>query len=190
MNHVTKTALAGLLALFAASASATDGTIEFKGEILGTVCEFADSDVVEVQLGSYASHQFKFVGDKSPTVPFTIPLKNCPTTAWEHDDGSVDASFQLWLETRSGGTTGPDNNLVAVTGAISTETAEGVGIHIEKDANTPMALNKLNSPRTIFPITGVTMDLNLAAYYVSTVESTAIKPGDADATVDVTLDYR
>ena len=39
MNKVTKTAIVGLLALFAGNAAATDGEIVFDGEILKSACE-------------------------------------------------------------------------------------------------------------------------------------------------------
>lgn len=38
--------------------------------------------------------------------------------------------------------------------------------------------------------TGEQTDVNLQAYYVSTVESSAITAGEANASVDVTIDYR
>lgn len=44
MNKVTKTAIVGLLALFAGNAAATDGEIVFDGEILKSACEINDSD--------------------------------------------------------------------------------------------------------------------------------------------------
>ncbi|EPQ7760329.1 fimbrial protein, partial [Escherichia coli] len=51
MNKVTKTAIAGLLALFAGNAAATDGEIVFDGEILKSACEINDSDKkIEVAL--------------------------------------------------------------------------------------------------------------------------------------------
>lgn len=54
MNKVTKTAIAGLLALFAGNAAATDGEIVFDGEILKSACEINDSDKkIEVALGHY-----------------------------------------------------------------------------------------------------------------------------------------
>lgn len=105
MNKVTKTAIAGLLALFAGNAAATDGEIVFDGEILKSACEINDSDKkIEVALGHYNAEQFRSVGDRSPKIPFTIPLVNCPVTGWEHDNGNVEASFRLWLETRDNGT--------------------------------------------------------------------------------------
>ncbi len=39
MNKVTKTAIVGLLALFAGNAAATDGEIVFDGEILKSACD-------------------------------------------------------------------------------------------------------------------------------------------------------
>ncbi|HFV4459894.1 TPA: fimbrial protein, partial [Escherichia coli] len=54
MNKVTKTAIAGLLALFAGNAAATDGEIVFDGEILKSACEINDSDKkIEVALGHW-----------------------------------------------------------------------------------------------------------------------------------------
>lgn len=95
----------GLLALFAGNAAATDGEIVFDGEILKSACEINDSDKkIEVALGHYNAEQFRSVGDRSPKIPFTIPLVNCPVTGWEHDNGNVEASFRLWLETRDNGT--------------------------------------------------------------------------------------
>lgn len=104
MNVIAKSVAVGLLAMAAGSAWASDGTIEFTGEITTSTCEFANGDTVNVELGHYSNTQFKTVGDKSPTTPFTIPLTNCPTEAWKHVDGSESKSFQLWLETRNGGT--------------------------------------------------------------------------------------
>lgn len=81
MNKVTKTAIAGLLALFAGNAAATDGEIVFDGEILKSACEINDSDKkIEVALGHYNAEQFRNIGERSPKIPFTIPLVNCPMT--------------------------------------------------------------------------------------------------------------
>ncbi len=83
MNKVTKTAIVGLLALFAGNAAATDGEIVFDGEILKSACEINDSDKkIEVALGHYNAEQFRSVGERSPKIPFTIPLVNCPVTGW------------------------------------------------------------------------------------------------------------
>ncbi|EGT3580917.1 type 1 fimbrial protein [Klebsiella oxytoca] len=189
MNVIAKSVAVGLLAMAAGSAWASDGTIEFTGEITTSTCEFANGDTVNVELGHYSNTQFKTVGDKSPTTPFTIPLTNCPTEAWKHVDGSESKSFQLWLETRNGGTTGANNDLVAVTGSATPAT--GVGIRIDRASDgAQLALNKLNDTPVTFDSTGEQTDVNLQAYYVSTVESSAITAGEANASVDVTIDYR
>lgn len=191
MNIINKTLLASSLALLASSAMATDGTIEFTGEILASTCNFQNNeDVLDVELGHYGAKQFKTIGDRTPAIPVDIRLENCPIGDWVHLDGNKDNSFQVWLETRSGGTTGANNDLVAVT---SMEVpAEGVGIRIDSvKHNTQMALNKLNTPKISFtPEADGTTTVALQAYYVSTVENTAIKPGEANASVDVTIDYR
>ncbi|EEZ4380870.1 type 1 fimbrial protein [Escherichia coli] len=190
MNIINKTLLASCLAISAGSAMATDGTIEFTGAILESTCEFANGDVINVELGHYARNQFKSVGDRTPAIPFNIPLKNCPTDEWEHVNGDKDTSFQLWLETRSGGTTGTNNELVAVS-SLDTP-AEGVGIRIDSvKHDIQMPLNQLATPKISFtPEADGTATLAFLAYYVSTVESTDIKPGEANASVDVTIDYR
>lgn len=90
MNKVAKSIAVSLLALSAGSAWATDGTIEFTGEILTSTCEFASGDVINVELGRYSAHQFKSVGDRTPAIPVDIPLKNCPTTPWVHVNGTTD----------------------------------------------------------------------------------------------------
>jgi type 1 fimbria pilin len=190
MNNFTKCVAAGLLSLAAGNAMATDGTIEFTGEILTSTCEFENSDVINVELGHYAANQFKSIGDRSPAIPVDIPLKNCPTEPWAHLDGNTDNSFQVWLETRSGGTTGANNELVAVTGMETAAT--GVGIRIDRASDgAQMALNKLTSPKISFtPDEDGKATVGLQAYYVSTVAASSITPGEANASVDVTIDYR
>ncbi|MES3500359.1 fimbrial protein [Citrobacter portucalensis] len=191
MNKITKSITASLLILSAGSAWATDGTIEFTGEILTNTCEFADGDVINVELGHYAANQFKEVGDHSPAIPVDIPLKNCPTTPWEHVDGTTDNSFQLWLETRAGGTVVGFDNLVAPTSLDTAAT--GVGIRIDRASDgKQMSLNKLTAgPKISFkPEADGTTTVGLQAYYVSTVTSPQITQGEANASVDVTIDYR
>lgn len=190
MSKLCKLAIAGMLALAAGNVMATDGTIEFTGEILSSTCEFENGDVINVELGHYAASQFKEPGDRSPAIPVDIPLKNCPTEPWVHTDGNTDSSFQIWLETRSGGTTGTNNELVAVTGME--KAATGVGIRIDRASDgMQMALNKLNSPKVTFaPAADGTATVGLQAYYVSTVATSLITPGEANASVDVTVDYR
>ncbi|HFG9583254.1 TPA: fimbrial protein [Salmonella enterica subsp. enterica serovar Victoria] len=178
MNKVTKTAIAGLLALFAGNATATDGEIVFDGEILKSACEINDSDrKIEVALGHYNAEQFRSVGDRSPKIPFTIPLVNCPMAGWEHDNGTV--------------TNFPN---LAKVGSFAGTAATGVGIRIDDaESGNIMPLNAMGTENTVYQIpaesAGV-VNVDLIAYYVSTVEASEITPGEADAVVNVTLDYR
>ncbi|HHT8252677.1 TPA: fimbrial protein [Citrobacter braakii] len=190
MNKITKSIAVSLIALSAGSAWATDGTIEFTGEILTSTCEFSNGDVINVELGHYAAAQFKSPGDRSPAIPVDIPLKNCPTTPWEHVDGTTDNSFQVWLETRAGGTVANYDDLVAVSSLDTAAT--GVGIRIDRASDgQQMSLNKLTTPKVSFtPDADGTTTVGLQAYYVSTVEASQITPGEANASVDVTIDYR
>lgn len=192
MNKITKSIAVSLIALSAGSAWATDGTIEFTGEILTSTCEFSNGDVIKVELGHYAAAQFKSVGDRSPAIPVDIPLKNCPTTPWEHVDGTTDNSFQVWLETRAGGTVAaPDHDALVAVSSLDTP-ATGVGIRIDRASDgQQMSLNKLTTPKVSFtPKADGTATVGLQAYYVSTVDSSLITPGEANASVDVTIDYR
>lgn len=190
MKVIYKTLIASSLVLAAGNVAATDGEIIFNGEIIESTCEISSPNrQVLVELGSYNKTQFRAVGDRSPKIAFTLPLVNCPTDEWEHIDGTTDASFQLWLETRQGGTVENYPDLAKVSGMATT--AEGVGIRIE-DAKTEQTipLNRLATPKISYTITGTTMNVDLFAYYVSTKVASEIKAGEADAVVDVTLDYR
>ena len=194
MNKVTKTAIAGLLALFAGNAAATDGEIVFDGEILKSACEINDSDKkIEVALGHYNAEQFRNMGERSPKIPFTIPLVNCPMTGWEHDNGNVEASFRLWLETRDNGTVPNFPNLAKV-GSFAGIAATGVGIRIDDaESGNIMPLNAMGNDNTVYQIPAESngiVNVDLIAYYVSTVVPSEITPGEADAIVNVTLDYR
>ena len=162
MNKVTKTAIAGLLALFAGNAAATDGEIVFDGEILKSACEINDSDKkIEVALG--------------------------------HDNGNVEASFRLWLETRDNGTVPNFPNLAKV-GSFAGIAATGVGIRIDDaESGNIMPLNAMGNDNTVYQIPAESngiVNVDLIAYYVSTVVPSEITPGEADAIVNVTLDYR
>lgn len=169
---------------------ATDGEIVFDGEILKSVCEINETDKeVLVPLGHYSAEQFRSVGDHSPKIPFTIRLINCPRPV----NGSTEVPFRLWLETRDNGTVPGYPNLAKV-GSFAGTAATGVGIRID-DAKSGaiMPLNTMDSRNTVYQIPADSngeVNIDLIAYYVSTVISEDITPGEADAVVNVTLDYR
>lgn len=55
-----------------------------------------------------------------------------------------------------------------------------------------MPLNAMGNDNTVYQIGGINgiVNVDLIAYYVSTVVPSEITPGEADAIVNVTLDYR
>lgn len=163
---------------------AVDGVINFHGSIITQACEINGGKDVEVELGTYSAAQFRTVGDKSPNIPFTLPLTNCPVPTEE--DPSTH-QFRVWLEAPT--VTGhPD--LVKITTAFEDDpVSDGVGIKI-LDANTKavMLLNTL--PEIIYAIPSATMNVDLIAHYESFKSATEIKAGPAEASVNVTLDYR
>lgn len=171
MNKGTKIAIAGLLALFAGNAAATDGEIVFDGEILKSACEINDSDKkIEVALGHYNAEQFRSVGDRSPKIPFTIPLVNCPMTGWEHDNGNVEASFRLWLETRDNGTVPNFPNLAKV-GSFAGIAATGVGIRIDDaESGNIMPLNAMGNDNTVYQIPADSMVLSMLTSSLTTYQ--------------------
>ena len=114
-------------------------------------------------------------------------------TGWEHDNGNVEASFRLWLETRDNGTVPNFPNLAKVGSFAGTATT-GVGIRIDDaESGNIMPLNAMGNDNTVYQIPAESngiVNVDLIAYYVSTVEASEITPGEADAVVNVTLDYR
>ena len=102
MNKVTKQLLY-LLALSQVMPLQTDGEIVLMARFETLVKSMTPDKKLKLLL-VYNAEQFRSVGDRSPKIPFTIPLVNCPVTGWEHDNGNVEASFRLWLETRDNGT--------------------------------------------------------------------------------------
>ncbi len=114
-------------------------------------------------------------------------------TGWEHDNGNVEASFRLWLETRDNGTVPNFPNLAKV-GSFAGIAATGVGIRIDDaESGNIMPLNAMGNDNTVYQIPAESngiVNVDLIAYYVSTVVPSEITPGEAGAIVNVTLDYR
>ena len=166
-------------------ASATDGAISFHGSIITQACELNNGEDVDVQLGTYSAAQFTAIGEKSPSIPFTLPLTNCPVAAKE---GDPVPHFRLWLETE----TVPGHDDLAKLGNDFGDTmADGVGVKIiDATSKKAMPYNTLPPDDMVYQSTAATMNVNLLAYYVSYKEPKDITSGAADARVNVTLDYR
>ncbi|MEE8730884.1 MAG: fimbrial protein [Rahnella inusitata] len=182
MKTTYKLIVSGLLLALAGNSYAIDGTIKFTGEILKTTCVINNGSDVKVELGHYAAAQFTKAGETSPQlVPVILPLTNCPVT-------DTIPQLRVWLEAEPVDASHP--NLIQVgEGVVSEDIATGVGIEIIDSATgSIMPLNKLSD--ISYPITGSSMNINWKAYYRSYVAPDDIHEGAADASVNVTLDYR
>lgn len=185
MKTKLKLLAGGIFMAMAVNSYATDGAINFHGEIITQACIINGYQDIDVPLGTYSAAQFVSVGDPSPKIPFTIPLTNCPYA----EDGSEETDhFRLWLEAP----TVPDHpNLIQIADEFKDgSAATGVGIRIvdAKTPETPLEINSL--PTLTYKIEGDVMNVNLMAYYESFAAATEITAGLADAVVNVTLDYR
>lgn len=184
MKTTYKLMVSGLLLALAGNSYAIDGRINFSGAIIKTACVINGGNDVDVPLGTYSAAQFREIGDTSPNIPFTLPLANCPVA---QKDGDPLPHFRIWLEAEAVDATHP--NLVKLGNSFLDTMADGVGVQI-LDANTKevMLLNTL--PTIVYDIKTATMDVNLLANYQSFKGPDDITPGPADASVNVTLDYR
>lgn len=173
-----------LFMTMSANIFAIDGVINFHGSIITQACEINGGKDVDVELGTYSAAQFRSIGDKSPSIPFTLPLTNCPVATAE--DPTV-PQFRIWLEAP---TVADHPDLVQVSSTFDDVTvADGVGIKI-LDGNTKAVMNLNTLPEIVYSIPSATMNVNLIAYYESFKEPTLITAGPAEASVNVTLDYR
>jgi major type 1 subunit fimbrin (pilin) len=184
MKTTYKLIVSGLLLALAGNGYAIDGRINFHGEIIKTACVINGGNDIEVELGTYSAAQFREINDTSPNIPFTLPLANCPFTTVQNDPIQ---HFRVWLEAEAVDATHP--NLVKLGNSFGDTMADGVGIQI-LDATTKdvMLLNTL--PTVTYDITSATMNINLLANYQSYKTPDLITAGPADASVNVTLDYR
>ncbi|WP_426762179.1 fimbrial protein [Hafnia paralvei] len=162
----------------ASNCYAVDGKINFSGTIIKTACTFSD---VNVELGTYPVTQFPKVGDHSLETTFVLPLTTCPVS-------NNIPHFRILFEADQVNTDHP--NLIQVgNGNVGSDIATGVGIQI-MDAATRTVMPLNTSSEMTYPITGANININLLAYYQSYVPQEDITEGEADASVDVTFDYR
>ncbi|ELY4128856.1 type 1 fimbrial protein [Cronobacter malonaticus] len=175
-KHLCWMALAGVLAINAASALAADGKINFTGAISDEGCEFEDAGkTLDVQLGTYSAKQFnQTVGVKTPPTPITIKLKNCPIV----EEGEK-PHFSVYL-------TGDSDPINKDYLKVADGGATGVAIVITDDQGKVIPMNQFTERK--YELSSTSMELNLTAYYEST--STLVGPGAANGTTDITFDYR
>ncbi|RJT42136.1 fimbrial protein [Rahnella woolbedingensis] len=184
MKKTIKLVVGGLLLALAGSSYAIDGRINFTGAIIKTACVINNGSDVDVQLGTYSAAQFQQIGDTSPEIPFTLPLTNCPVAQKDTDPVP---HFVIWMEADAVDATHP--NLVKLANSFGDPMADGVGIQI-MDAATKQVMLLNTLPTLSYDIKTATMNINLLANYQSFKNPTDITAGPADASVNVTLDYR
>lgn len=177
--------LFALLNVAASPVFAVDGAISFHGSIITQACEVNNGEDVDVELGTFSASQFTAIGEKSPSIPFVLPLTNCPVAAAE---GSPTPHFRLWLETE---TVPGHDDLAKLGNDFDDIMADGVGVKIlDASSKKAMPFNTLPPEDMEYQSTAATMNINLLAYYVSYKEPKDITAGPADARVNITLDYR
>lgn len=91
-------------------------------------------------------------------------------TGWEHDNGNVEASFRLWLETRDNGTVPNFPNLAKV-GSFAGIAATGVGIRIDDaESGNIMPLNAMGNDNTVYQIPADSMVLSMLTSSLTTYQ--------------------
>lgn len=170
-----------LLALLATvfSASAADGTINFKGNIIDSACKVdldgAGATTTDVMMGNVNKSAFTGVGStaggSASATKFTIQLKDCPETltkATVKFDGIAYAG---------------DNTVLALTD--ETGVATGVGIQLS-DSKGVLPLFTESTAYTLDTETG-TNTLDFYARYIQ--KAATVTAGPANSVTTLTINY-
>ena len=157
-------------------AYASDGNINFTGEIKDNTCTVGDANGnkdINIYLGKPSAASFQNqVGVTSSAARFNIALTNCPQGVQ-----TVSVAF-------SGIADANENSILKIN--EGNEAAEGVGIRIEEADGTHVILNSTDSLKEHTVSNGsVTMDY--VAKYQSTLAS--VKPGKANAAAQFAIMY-
>ncbi|WP_330985936.1 MULTISPECIES: fimbrial protein [Enterobacterales] len=156
---------------------ATDGTVNFTGEIIADACQVdSASQNLNVNLGKVAATSFSSSGAKSSPTAYKITLSSCPESATGVTikyDGNANATNPSLLKL----------DPVAAPGTA----ASGVGIEIADATGTIIPLQTASA---VFPVNSAdnTAILNFVARYVSTTAT--VTPGIANGTSQFTLNYQ
>ncbi|MFO6296916.1 fimbrial protein [Rahnella selenatireducens] len=160
--------------LFCSAANASDGTVNFTGDIVDAPCVVsADTQNQNVNLGQVKSSNFKAVKDTSAYKDFKINLEECSTTTLKN----ADITFR--------GSSDTDNKDLLGIGNQS-GAAKGVGIEIS-DAGTA-AVIPMNIASPSYALKDGQNTLYFKARYVSTLAT--VTPGHASAQADFQLAYK
>ncbi|MFP3678390.1 fimbrial protein [Pseudomonas sp. URMO17WK12:I12] len=168
---VSLCALLGVLG-FSSVQAASDGVINFDGEIIAGGCDVAPgSDAQTVNMGIMSVKSFKGAGSTVGSAQFNIELANCHPSLT-----SVGLVFD-------GISSADDDAILALQGANS---AQGVGIALyEIDGTTLIPLRMQGRANILNGESGTT--LRYVAKYKATSET--VTAGKASAVVNFTLVY-
>lgn len=154
-------------------AQADDGTIDFKGSIIGATCTVTPASKTQtVTLGKIATTSLTAVGDTAGASPFSIVLSACQT-------GATSASIQF-----GGAKDDINRNILKLSGASP---ATGVGVAIYEDNNsTIIPIGNNSAAKPVTSGTGSTTYYYVAKYMKT---ATTVTPGPANAEAVFTVVY-
>lgn len=155
-------------------AQASDGTVNFTGEVLDAACtvDIGAGNAMTVDLGKVAKAAFTGVGSTASATKFTLKLKDCPSTvskATVKFDGSAYAG---------------DNSVLALT--EETGVATGVAIQLMDATNTVVPLYTASSAYTLSST--AENNLDFTARYIQ--EGDTVTAGTANSAASFTINYQ
>lgn len=165
-------AIAAVSVLSSASVLASDGTVNFTGEVLDSACtvDIGANNTMNVDMGKVAKTAFTGKGSTASYTKFDLKLTKCPatvTSATVKFDGTADAG---------------DNSVLALT--VEEGVATGVGIQLSDSADKVVSLGSPTSSVTLAAGDNV---LPFYARYIQ--QAAAVTAGPANSVAQFTLNY-
>ncbi|WP_413498179.1 fimbrial protein [Buttiauxella gaviniae] len=170
-NNLIAAAVAATILMPAASALASDGTVNFTGEIIPSPCvvDIGTNNTMTVDLGKVAISSFTGVGSKASATKFILRLKDCPIDLFS-------ARFKFDGTGYDG-----DDSVLKLTQEVGV--AKGVAIELSDVA----AVLPLFTASTAYNLTSGVNELPFYARYIQ--KSDTVDAGVANATTTFTVNY-
>lgn len=161
------------LAAFSSASMASDGKVNFTGEIVDTPCVVStDSQSIDVNLGQIKASHFVAANDISSDQDFKINLDEC-------DLGTLkNATIQF------NGAASKDASLLAINSGASSAT--NVGIEILDSTGVVLPLNTVSSKA--YSLQAGETSLNFKAHYKAIAVPVTV--GSANAQADFSVAYK
>ena len=170
---VLSAAAALVLGATSMTASAADGTITFKGDIMPTTCEIngGAGDDVTVDMPTIAAAELDAAGKSAGEKPFNITVGSTATPC-------AASHVQLRFE--------PGGNVDAATGRLkNTGDAKNLLVEVLNDTGAVINLNDNTNSQTVATTAGVA-DMKYTARYYATG---AVEAGTVDTSVQYTVTH-